>query len=74
VQGSIGKRNNRHAKVYRNFRAEYDRLQQERIAAFREFGAEVKRGDYPDARHVVSIADAELEGFLKLLPPPIDGT
>src|SRR6202042_2240922 len=27
----------RHAKVYRNFRAEYDRLQRERVAAFQEF-------------------------------------
>ena len=58
----------RHAKVYRNFRAEYDRLQKERIAAFSEFGAEVKRGAYPQEQHVVSIADAELESFLKLLP------
>jgi 3-methyl-2-oxobutanoate hydroxymethyltransferase len=64
----------RHAKVYRNFRTEYDRLQQERVAAFREFGADVKQGTYPEARHVVSIADAELEGFLKLLPPSIDAT
>ncbi len=59
----------RHAKVYRNFRAEYDRLQQERIAAFSEFGADVRGGAYPDARHAVSITDAELEGFLRLLPP-----
>jgi len=28
----------RHSKVYRNFAAEYDRLQQERIAAFKESG------------------------------------
>ena len=34
----------RHAKVYRNFRAEYDRLQQERIAAFKEFRADVETG------------------------------
>jgi 3-methyl-2-oxobutanoate hydroxymethyltransferase len=59
----------RHAKVYRNFRAEYDRLQQERIAAFSEFGADVKRGTYPEAHHVISITDTELESFLKLLPP-----
>jgi 3-methyl-2-oxobutanoate hydroxymethyltransferase len=59
----------RHAKVYRNFRAEHDRLQQERITAFSEFGADVKSGAYPEAQHVVSSADAELEGFLELLPP-----
>ena len=32
----------RHAKVYRNFRAEYDRLQRERVAAFKEFRADVE--------------------------------
>ncbi len=34
----------RHAKTYRNFAAEYARLQQERIAAFREFIADVNSG------------------------------
>ena len=37
----------RHAKVYRNFAAEYARLQQERIAAYREFIADVDGGGYP---------------------------
>ena len=32
----------RHSKVYRNFAAEFDRLQAERIAAFREFAADVE--------------------------------
>ena len=31
----------RHSKVYRNFAAEYDRLQAERVAAFGEFVADV---------------------------------
>src|SRR6202453_3819040 len=55
----------RHAKVYRNFRAEYDRLQQERIAAFKEFRADVETGAYPEEKHLVPIADAELEAFMK---------
>jgi 3-methyl-2-oxobutanoate hydroxymethyltransferase len=55
----------RHAKVYRNFRAEYDRLQQERIAAFREFRADVESGAYPEEKHLVPIADAEFEAFLR---------
>jgi 3-methyl-2-oxobutanoate hydroxymethyltransferase len=55
----------RHAKVYRNFRAEYDRLQQERIAAFKEFRADVASGAYPEARHVVPIADGEFRAFMK---------
>lgn len=53
----------RHAKTYRNFAAEYDRLQAERIAAFREYQADVHSGAYPEARHQVSIAAEELEKF-----------
>jgi 3-methyl-2-oxobutanoate hydroxymethyltransferase len=54
----------RHAKVYRNFRAEYERLQQERIAAFSEFAADVKSGAYPAAEHLVAISDDEFAGFM----------
>ena len=54
----------RHAKTYRNFAAELDRLQQERIAAFSEFKADVDGGAYPTVAHSVSISDAELEKFL----------
>ena len=58
----------RHAKVYRNFQAEFERLQQERIAAFREFRSDVDTGAYPEARHAIAIAENEFEGFLKALP------
>jgi 3-methyl-2-oxobutanoate hydroxymethyltransferase len=58
----------RHAKVYRNFRAELDRLQQERIAAFKEFRADVESGAYPEKRHLVPIADREFDAFLEKLP------
>ncbi len=58
----------RHAKVYRNFRAEYDRLQKERVAAFREFRADVESGAYPEEKHLVPIAEAEFEAFVKALP------
>ena len=54
----------RHAKVYRNFRAEYDRLQEERIAAFQEFRADVEKGAYPEDKHLVPIGDAEFEAFV----------
>ena len=54
----------RHAKTYRNFAAEYQRLQQERIAAFREFFADVSTGAYPAPQHVVPIDDAEFEQFV----------
>jgi 3-methyl-2-oxobutanoate hydroxymethyltransferase len=53
--------------VYRNFRAEYDRLQQERIAAFKEFAADVDSGVYPEEKHLVPIDDAEFKSFLKHL-------
>jgi 3-methyl-2-oxobutanoate hydroxymethyltransferase len=55
----------RHAKVYRNFRVEYDRLQRERIAAFKEFRADVETGVYPEEKHLVPIADAEFKAFMK---------
>lgn len=54
----------RHAKVYRNFRAEYDRLQAEREAAFAEFVADVQAGRYPGPEHDVQVADAEFSAFL----------
>jgi 3-methyl-2-oxobutanoate hydroxymethyltransferase len=57
----------RHAKTYRNFRSEMDRLQAERIAAFSEFRADVASGAYPDASHVVPIADDEYAAFVSAL-------
>lgn len=54
----------RHSKVYRDFRAEYARLQAERIAAFREFAADVESGAYPEPRHLVPMAEAEYDAFL----------
>jgi 3-methyl-2-oxobutanoate hydroxymethyltransferase len=53
----------RHAKTYRNFAAEFERLQQERISAFREFIGDVQTGAYPASQHVVPISDAEYDRF-----------
>jgi 3-methyl-2-oxobutanoate hydroxymethyltransferase len=58
----------RHAKVYRDFRTELDRLQNERVAAFNEFKSDVASGAYPQAQHVVPIEDAEFEAFMKRMP------
>lgn len=55
----------RHGKVYRNLGPELDRIQAERIAAFKEFKADVASGDYPSEEHVVPIMEEELEAFLK---------
>lgn len=54
----------RHSKVYRNFAAEYDRLQMERVAAFSEFVADCNSRAYPEERHIVRMDPAELNAFL----------
>lgn len=57
----------RHAKTYRDFQSEMDRLQQERVSAFKEFSTDVANGAYPASEHSVSISDAELERFTSQL-------
>ena len=63
----------RHAKVYRDFAAERDRLQQERIAAYREFINDVKGKSYPAVEHDVSIEQDEFSRFLDAIADPVDG-
>lgn len=53
----------RHSKTYRNFAAEYDRLQAERIAAFREFKADVEAGAFPEDKHLVRMKPEEVAAF-----------
>ena len=55
----------RHARTYRNFRGELDRLQRERVAAFKEFRADVETGAYPAPEHVVAITDEEFNAILE---------
>jgi len=62
----------RHAKQYRNFRAEYERLQRERIAAFKDFKADVDSGAYPAPEHLVPIAPQEFEAFRTMLNKVVD--
>lgn len=57
----------RHAKVYRDFRTEYDRLQRERVAAFTEFAADVDQGGYPLPEHVVGVDDEVYEQFVAFI-------
>jgi 3-methyl-2-oxobutanoate hydroxymethyltransferase len=54
----------RHGKAYRNFAAEFERLQSERIAAFKEFVDDVQTKVYPAPEHAVMIADDEFEAFV----------
>jgi len=55
----------RHAKVYRNFAAEYDRLQAERIKAFTAFREDVASGAFPEIGQVVRMEPREYEKFLE---------
>lgn len=48
ILGDYEERPPRHAKAYRNFLAEHRRLQQERIAAFSEYIADVKENRFPN--------------------------
>ena len=57
----------RHAKAYRNFAAEYDRLQSERVKAFNEFREDVASGAFPEPRHQLKMDDHELEIFMGAL-------
>lgn len=55
ILGDYDERIPRHAKAYRNFLQEYRRLQDERIAAFREYAADVQSGRFPSANHLVAM-------------------
>ena len=57
----------RHAKVNRNFAAERDRLQRERIVAYQEYIEDVRSQTYPTHQHEVFINSAEFEQFLAQL-------
>jgi 3-methyl-2-oxobutanoate hydroxymethyltransferase len=53
----------RHAKVYADFAAEYDRLQGLRIAAMQRFAADVHDGDYPAPQHLVDCDPQVVDAF-----------
>ena len=57
----------RHAKSYRNFSQEFERLQEERVNAFQEFYNDVQKGVFPDDKNIVEIDEKELDTFLNNL-------
>ncbi len=67
ILGDYEERPPRHAKAYRNFAAEHRRLQQERIAAFREYVADVKEGRFPERSHLVEMDAAFLDEVVRSL-------
>lgn len=59
ILGDYDERLPRHAKAYRNFAAENRRLQDERIAAFGEYIADVQGGTFPSKENLLNM-DEEL--------------
>jgi 3-methyl-2-oxobutanoate hydroxymethyltransferase len=57
----------RHAKAYRNFAAERDRLQVERVAAYREYIEDVTTGLFPASSNTVKMDESVLDHALKTL-------
>ena len=63
----------RHSKTYRDFQAEFERLHNERVTAYREYRADVTSGHYPSDEHTLSINDSELDAFLAALDADTNG-
>ncbi len=57
----------KHAKVYRDFAAERARLQQERIAAFKEYHQDVQTSAFPEKSQVTPAQPGEFEKFMAML-------
>ena len=57
----------RHSKKYRDFRAEYERLHNERVAAYGEYRADVASGAYPADEHKLQVDETELARFIAAL-------
>jgi 3-methyl-2-oxobutanoate hydroxymethyltransferase len=68
ILGDYEERPPRHAKAYRNFLVENRRLQEERIAAFREYIADVKEGRFPERCHLVEMDAELLDEVVRSLP------
>jgi 3-methyl-2-oxobutanoate hydroxymethyltransferase len=67
ILGDYEERPPRHAKAYRDFAAEHRRLQQERIAAFREYIAEVKGARFPQRSNLVEMEEQLLEQVIRAI-------
>lgn len=61
ILGDYDERIPRHAKAYRNFLNEYRRLQDERLAAFQEYAADVKEGRFPERSNLSEMKPERLE-------------
>lgn len=59
--GDYDERLPRHAKAYRDFAGEFRRLQEERVAAFREYVDDVQNGAFPEAGNLIEMDEAVLK-------------
>jgi len=64
ILGDYDERLPRHAKAYRDFRAEHQRLQQQRIAAFGEYIADVKGGNFPQPANLIEMPDEAMRAVI----------
>jgi 3-methyl-2-oxobutanoate hydroxymethyltransferase len=67
ILGDYDERIPRHAKAYRNFLKEHQRLQNERIAAFKEYADDVKAGRFPEAGHLIDVSDEAFEEAIEAI-------
>ena len=56
----------RHARIYKDFKKEFAKLQAERVNAFKEFHEDTINKNFNDPKITVGIDDKEFENFLKL--------
>ncbi len=67
ILGDYEERPPRHAKAYRDFAAEHRRLQKERIAAFREYIADVQENRFPERSHLVEMEAGSLDEVMRAI-------
>ena len=60
ILGDYDERLPRHAKAYRDFRAEHERLQNERVAAFVEYVT----GRFPESSNLIEMEDEVMQEFI----------
>lgn len=65
ILGDYNERIPRHAKAYRNFLKEFKRLQDERIAAFKDYAEDVRTGRFPETRHLVGMDDSAFQDAVR---------
>jgi 3-methyl-2-oxobutanoate hydroxymethyltransferase len=56
----------RHARIYKDFKIEHEKLQRERVDAFKSFHEDTINKKFDDPKITVGIEDKEYEKFLKL--------